>query len=106
MSHEVEIIIDCGLGEFVYSAPVNPSTLYDCLWYAWDDAEEECEQAYRAWCPGGDAGAYAVYRAAQDRADAAQDALAARHVEPSLVPERGRRSAPPDAVSGQAPAIP
>lgn len=42
---------------------------------AWSDAHEEAVQAYRAWRIAGGASAYAVYRAAQDREDAAQDAL-------------------------------
>jgi hypothetical protein len=40
------------------------------------DAQAEAQLAYDAWCrlPGRDG--YVVYRAAQDRADAAQDQLA------------------------------
>jgi hypothetical protein len=49
---------------------------FDAVYDAWSDAREEAEHAYRAWLLGGDRGAYAVYRAAQDREDAAQDALA------------------------------
>lgn len=47
------------------------------LEYARREAQQEAELAYDAWCqlPGRDG--YAVYRAAQDRADAAQDELAA-----------------------------
>jgi hypothetical protein len=46
------------------------------LAWAWRDARDEAAQAYAAWCgsPGRDI--YAAYVAAQDRADAAQDALA------------------------------
>ena len=44
---------------------------------AWNDAHEEAEAAWRTWrCEGGRA-AYAAYRAAADREDAAQDAVAA-----------------------------
>ena len=45
--------------------------------YVRREAQAEAELAYEAWrdLPGNDA--YAVYRAAQDRADAAQDQLAA-----------------------------
>jgi hypothetical protein len=41
----------------------------------WCAARAEANLAYDAWCeaPGGDA--YAVYRAAEDRADAAEAAL-------------------------------
>jgi hypothetical protein len=42
---------------------------------AWRDAREEAAEAFACWrdLPGG--AAYAAYRAAQDREDAAQDAL-------------------------------
>jgi hypothetical protein len=46
--------------------------------WAWRDAQAEAALAYSAWCRDPGAGAYAVYRAAQDRADAAQDVLARR----------------------------
>ncbi len=44
---------------------------------AWRDAHEDAAAAYRAWRLEPTPGAYAAYRAAQDREDAAQDALAA-----------------------------
>jgi hypothetical protein len=43
---------------------------------AWLDAREEARDAYRTWRAAPTAEAYAVYRAAQDREDAAQDTLA------------------------------
>jgi hypothetical protein len=43
---------------------------------AWRDAHEDAAAAYRAWLRAPTPAAYAVYRAAQDREDAAQDALA------------------------------
>jgi hypothetical protein len=43
---------------------------------SWSDAHEEAEEAYRVWRVGGSGESYAVYRAAQDREDAAQDTLA------------------------------
>ena len=43
---------------------------------AWRDAHEDAAAAYRAWRREGSAAAFAAYRAAQDREDAAQDALA------------------------------
>jgi hypothetical protein len=43
---------------------------------AWSDAHEDAEEAYGEWRRLGTRGAYDVYRAAQDREDAAQDALA------------------------------
>jgi hypothetical protein len=43
---------------------------------AWSDAREEALFAYEHWRSSPTAESYAVYRAAQDRADAAQDTLA------------------------------
>jgi hypothetical protein len=43
----------------------------------WSEAHEEAAEAYRTWRASGTRCAYAAYRAAQDREDAAQDALAA-----------------------------
>jgi hypothetical protein len=42
---------------------------------AWRDAAEEASEALVAWRRGPSRGAYAVYRAAQDREDAALDTL-------------------------------
>ena len=57
---------------------------YDVLFTIWSAARAEANLAYQAWCevPGGDA--YTVYRAAEDRADAAEQALAVVGV-PALV---------------------
>jgi hypothetical protein len=49
---------------------------FNAVYDAWSDAHEEAEDAYRAWMRSGAGDDYAVYRAAQDREDAAQDALA------------------------------
>jgi hypothetical protein len=43
---------------------------------AWRDAHEDATAAYGEWLRAGDPVTYAAYRAAQDREDAAQDALA------------------------------
>ena len=43
---------------------------------AWSDARDDALHAYARWRSSPTADAYAVYRAAQDRADAAQDTLA------------------------------
>lgn len=48
----------------------------DALYDAWNDAHEEAEAAWRTWRFGGGREAYLAYRAAADREDAAQDALA------------------------------
>jgi hypothetical protein len=45
----------------------------------WRDAVDEAAGALAAWRDAPDRAAYAVYRAAQDREDAAQDALAYSH---------------------------
>jgi hypothetical protein len=47
----------------------------DELFVIWSAARADANVAYEAWCsaPGGEA--YAVYRAAEDRADAAEGAL-------------------------------
>jgi hypothetical protein len=47
------------------------------LAFAWRVAQDEAAAAYRGWCEAPGPAAYAVYRAAQDRADQAQDAIAA-----------------------------
>ena len=44
---------------------------------AWSDACEDAADAYHAWRCVRTPSAYVAYRAAQDREDAAQDALAA-----------------------------
>jgi hypothetical protein len=53
------------------------SRVRDELFVLWSAARAEANFAYDAWCnrPGLDA--YAVYRAAEDRADAAETALIA-----------------------------
>ena len=52
------------------------SQFHDELFTIWSAARAEANLAYQAWCdlPGADA--YSVYRAAEDRADAAEQALA------------------------------
>ena len=71
-------------GELVFRASYTGrrATSFDAHWYAWDEAHGEAEIAYEAWQAQRGRTAYAVYRAAQDRADAAQDALAARALPP------------------------
>jgi hypothetical protein len=50
----------------------------DALLDAWRDAHDEATAAYRRWQGDFSAEARDAYRAAQDRADAAQDVLAQR----------------------------
>lgn len=49
----------------------------DELTVVWSAARAEANLAYDAWCEAPGESAYAAYRAAEDRADAAEDALAA-----------------------------
>ena len=64
-------------GELVLARAISAeASVYDWIWYAWDEAELEAERAYEAWCLDGTTDGYVVCRAAQDRADAGQDALA------------------------------
>jgi hypothetical protein len=57
-------------------AAVTALQLRDALFTEWCAARAEANLAYDAWCfqPGEEA--YVVYRAAEDRADAAEEALA------------------------------
>ncbi len=68
--------------EMVLRRPRTWSAAFD----AWADAHEETAAAYAAWLGGQTADAYAVYRAAQDREDAAQDVLALTRTAPTPVP--------------------
>jgi hypothetical protein len=54
---------------------MTPGQLHDQRFAIWSAARAEANLAYDAWCrsPGRDA--YAVYLAAEDRADAAEEAL-------------------------------
>ena len=47
----------------------------DELFVLWSAARAEANMAYDAWCAAPGRIAYAVYRAAEDRADAAEVAL-------------------------------
>jgi hypothetical protein len=49
----------------------------ELLFAIWSAARAEANVAYEAWCDARGDDAYAVYRAAEDRADAAELALAA-----------------------------
>jgi hypothetical protein len=50
--------------------------LFEELNFVWREAQAEANLAYEAWRRSPCLEAYAVYRAAQDQADAAQDDLA------------------------------
>jgi hypothetical protein len=47
----------------------------DELFVIWSAARADANLAYDAWCANPGANCYAVYRAAEDRADAAETAL-------------------------------
>jgi hypothetical protein len=66
-------------------APMSSQRVRDELFVLWSAARAEANIAYDAWCsdPGHDA--YIVYRAAEDRADAAELALSRGGFEPALV---------------------
>jgi hypothetical protein len=52
----------------------------DELFVLWSAARAEANMAYDAWCEAPGRMTYAVYRAAEDRADAAEMALSERSV--------------------------
>jgi hypothetical protein len=75
--HELRVLLDDvpDTLEIVLRGPLHEGHNLDAV--AWRDARDEAAHAWRAWrASPGNAAAYAAYRAAQDREDAAQDALA------------------------------
>lgn len=64
--------------EFELDGDAGRSWVFDELADAWRAAQAEATDAYEHWRETQCAKAFAVYRAAQDRADQAQDALAER----------------------------
>jgi hypothetical protein len=81
-SHELRILLDDvpdTLELVLRREPLRPLEME-----AWRDAGDEALHAFAAWCENpGDRRAYAVYRAAQDREDAAQDALSGSYSQTS-----------------------
>jgi hypothetical protein len=77
-AHELKELLDqvADTRELVLRRSAHNGPEWNELYNAWSDAHEEAEEAYREWRTRADATAYAAYRAAQDREDAAQDALA------------------------------
>ncbi len=57
-------------------APPAPPTSPEELFVVWSAARAEANLAYDAWCERPGADGYSVYRAAEDRADAAEASLA------------------------------
>ena len=56
---------------------MTPAQIHDEHFTIWSAARAEANLAYTAWCEAKGTEAYAVYRAAEDRADAAEAQLAA-----------------------------
>jgi hypothetical protein len=56
---------------------MTPARAHDELFALWSVARAEANLAYDVWRDRGGPEAYTVYRAAEDRADAAEQALAA-----------------------------
>jgi hypothetical protein len=54
---------------------MTPAQQHDERFTVWSAARAEANLAYDAWCRTPSRDAYAVYRAAEDRADAAEDAF-------------------------------
>ncbi len=73
--HELKVLLDqvADTRELVLRRHATWAPVRD----AWCDAREDAAEAYVQWKRERDAASYAAYRAAQDREDAAQDALAA-----------------------------
>ena len=66
------------LNEFVLAQLVDIEEAEDTLLAYWRRAAWDADAAYAEWRRHRDRHSYLVYRACADRADAAQDALAAR----------------------------
>lgn len=62
--------------ELVLRRTADAGPAWRALYDAWNDAHEEAEEALVGWRSRGGTHAYWLYRAAADREDAAQDALA------------------------------
>lgn len=77
--HELKELLDqvADTRELVLRRSAGRGSEWNELYDVWSDAHEDAEEAYRAWILRGGAENYVLYRAAQDREDAAQDALAA-----------------------------
>ena len=73
-THELKDLLDQvpDTRELILRRAPTPSAAHD----AWSEARDDALGAYRAWRQAPAAETYAAYRAAQDRADAAQDTLA------------------------------
>ncbi len=77
-AHELKELLDqvADTRELILHRSPGQGPEWNALYAAWSDAHAEAEDAYRFWRCRGGTPRYAAYRAAQDREDAAQDALA------------------------------
>jgi hypothetical protein len=77
-AHELKALLDdvADTRELVLRREPAAGASWNAHYDAWSDAHEEAEEAYGQWRLRGGAMRYSAYRAAQDREDAAQDALA------------------------------
>lgn len=77
-AHELRELLDqvADTRELVLRRSVTQGPQWNALYDAWSDAHEEAEDAYWDWKARGGGDRYWIYRAAQDREDAAQDSLA------------------------------
>ncbi len=85
-SHDLKLLLDevPDTRELVLRrGPVGPA--WNAAYAVWSDAHVEADDALRRWSREGGAAAYAAYRAAQDREDAAQDLLARERLDSLLV---------------------
>ena len=80
---------DSAISMLAMGAEADWEWVRDELAFAWRSAQDEALSTYRAWSEAPDRTAYVIYRAAQDRADQAQDALAA-HRRPGVRTGRSR----------------
>jgi hypothetical protein len=62
--------------ELILRREASRGPAWKALYDAWSDAHEEAEGAWRTWRSDPGSEAYTAYRAAADREDAAQDAVA------------------------------
>lgn len=67
------------------TSPPMRSLTHDELFVLWSAARAEANIAYDAWCDAPGRLSYAVYRAAEDRADAAEIALSGQPVVPLAI---------------------
>ena len=75
-AHELKTLLD-GVPDTRELVLRPGSAVWNEVYAAWSDAHEDADLAYLHWQRTAAARDYVLYRAAQDREDAAQDALAA-----------------------------